>query len=163
MPPAEKLRGFIRGFVAKLLDKDRPAWHARLMMREMAQPTEACVELVRDFIRPMAEVLMGVLGELLPPETPRWKRWMTGFSIVGQCLHYVHCKQVIRRLVGEEDFAHLTAEAVADHITEFSLTALGQKSAGRRLRMACGGGGRAGGGRPRREGDAPCSGSRCGC
>jgi AcrR family transcriptional regulator len=132
-PPAEKLRGFIRGFVAKLLDKDRPAWHARLMMREMAQPTEACVELVRDFIRPMAELLMGVLGELLPPETPLWKRWATGFSVVGQCLHYVHCKPVIRRLVGEEDLAHLTAEAVADHITGFTLAALGQKGPGRRL------------------------------
>jgi AcrR family transcriptional regulator len=124
MPAAEKLRDFIRVFASGLLDPNRPAWHARLMMREMAQPAAAAAEVVRDYIRPTAEILMGVLEELLPPGTPRLKRYLVGLSIVGQCLHYVHSRPVIRLMLGE-DFARLTPEAVADHVAEFSLAALG--------------------------------------
>ena len=109
------------------MSQDRPAWHSPLMMREMAQPTAACAELVRDYIRPTATILMDVLEALMPPGTPRRKIFLTGFSIVGQCMHHVHCKPIIQRLMGEEEYAKLTAAVVADHIAEFSLAALGRR------------------------------------
>lgn len=127
-PPSEKLREFIHVFVSRLLSQERPAWHGPLMMREMAQPTAACAELVRDYIRPTATVLMEILGALLPPEAPRQKVFLSAFSIVGQCMHHVHCKPIIQLLVGEEEYAKLTADVVADHIAEFSLAALGLKA-----------------------------------
>ena len=127
-PSAERLRAFIREFVLGMLSAERPAWHSALMMREMAQPTAACVELVRDYIRPTATTLMEILTPLLPPDTSRQKHWLTGFSVVGQCLHYVQCKAVIQRLMGEEEYAKLTADMIADHIVAFSLSALGAKA-----------------------------------
>jgi AcrR family transcriptional regulator len=136
-PPAVKLRDFIRQMVGHLFDPDRPAWHARLMMREMAQPTSACAELVRDYIGPRAAVLEGVLRELLPPEAPRWKRIMTAFSIVGQMLFYVSHKPVLGLLAGPDALKHFDAETVAEHVTEFSLQALGVPAA-RRRRVAAG-------------------------
>ena len=135
-PPAQKLREFIRFFVGRLLSRDRPAWHSPLMMREMAQPTAACAELVRDYIRPTATILMDILGALLPPGTPRQKLFLTGFSIVGQCLHHVHCKPIIQRLMGEEEYAQLTADVVAEHIADFSLAALGRAAAHRKAPRA---------------------------
>jgi AcrR family transcriptional regulator len=135
-PPAQRLRDFIHAFVARMLDKARPAWHAQLMTREMARPTAACQEVVREYIRPVAAVLESILTELLPPGTPRPKRMLTGFSIVGQCVHHILCKPVIRLLMGEEDYARLTPEAVAEHIAEFSLAALGQKAPPRRLKTS---------------------------
>jgi hypothetical protein len=95
------------------------------MMRELARPTAACAELVRDYIAPLSEVLLGILAELLPPETPRWKRFLFGASIVGQCLHHCQNRPVIRLLVGEKDYARFDAATLAEHITEFSLAALG--------------------------------------
>ena len=71
---------------------------------------------------------MQVLRELLPPRTPEWKLYMTGFSIVGQIRFYVQNRPVIDVLVGEENQTHFDADAIADHITEFSLAALGQRS-----------------------------------
>jgi AcrR family transcriptional regulator len=124
-PPAVKLRDFIHMFVARLMDSTRPAWHTQLMMRELAQPTSACGEWVRDYVRPMSEVLGSVLREMLPPRTPPWKLHMTGFSIIGQCVFYAQCKPVIRLLIGEEERGRFTAEAVADHITGFCLAAFG--------------------------------------
>lgn len=136
-PPAVKLRDFIRQMVRHLFDPDRPAWCARLMMREMAQPTSACTELVRDYIAPRAAVLEGIIRELMPPDVPRWKRLMTAFSIVGQMLFYVSHKPILDLLAGPEALAHFDAAAVAEHVTEFSLKALGVSAAGRK-RVAAG-------------------------
>jgi TetR/AcrR family transcriptional regulator, regulator of cefoperazone and chloramphenicol sensitivity len=123
--PADKLRGFIRIMIAHLMNKDRPAWQTRLMMRELAQPTSACAELVREYIAPTAGILMEILDELLPPDLPRWKRFMVAFSIVSQCLYYLQNRPIARLLVGEEDFKWFEEARLAEHIAQFSLAALG--------------------------------------
>ncbi len=128
-PPAEKLRDFIHMMVDRMLKTNRPRWHTQLIMREMVQPTSACAEWVRDYVRPMSEVLFQILGELLPPGTPRWKVHMTGFSVVGQILYYVQDRPVVTLLVGEENLAQYNADAIAEHVTEFTLAALGQQVA----------------------------------
>jgi AcrR family transcriptional regulator len=124
-PPAERLRGFIHHMVHRLLDPQRPAWHNRLMMRELAEPTSACAELVRDSISPVAAVLQGILGELVPPEMPRTQRYLLCFSIVGQVIYYCQNRPIARLLMGEEDFSRLTPQQIAEHVTRFSLAALG--------------------------------------
>jgi TetR/AcrR family transcriptional regulator, regulator of cefoperazone and chloramphenicol sensitivity len=124
-PVTAKLRDFIHVLVARLMTTDRPAWHTQLMMRELAQPTAACSEWVQEYVRPAAEKLQRILDEVLPPEMPRWKRFLVGFSIVGQCIYYVQNRPVVRLLMGEEDYAQVHAAALADHITAFTLAALG--------------------------------------
>jgi AcrR family transcriptional regulator len=123
--PTEKLTGFIHNMVRRLLDPDRPAWHNRLMMRELAEPTSACAELVRDSIAPVARVLQGIVGEMVPTEMPRTERYLLCFSIVGQVIYYCQNRPIARLLMGEEEFARLSPEQIAGHITRFSLAALG--------------------------------------
>jgi AcrR family transcriptional regulator len=125
-PPAVKLRDFVRVMVGRLMSPDKPAWHARLMMRELTEPTAACSEWVDEYVRPLARLLGGILAEALPPETTEFQNYLAGFSVIGQCLFYLHCKPVVQRLLGEE-FPRVTPEVVADHVTEFSLRALGLK------------------------------------
>ena len=97
--PAGKLRSFIHRFVSRLMDTSRPAWHTVLIMRELAQPSAACAELVRDNIQPVVRVLTGILDELLPPEMPRWRRFMFGFSIISQCVNYCQNRPINMMLV----------------------------------------------------------------
>jgi AcrR family transcriptional regulator len=127
-PPAEKLRDFIRFLLTRLMDPRKPAWHARLLMRELTQPSGACAELVRDYIEPKSNLLQGILRDLLPPGTPRSKSFLTAFSIVGQCHFYCSHKPIIQLLIGEDAFRRLDLATLADHITEFSLKALGVAS-----------------------------------
>ena len=94
---------------------------ARLMMREMVQPTAACEEVVRDYIRPMADVLVGILDEMLPADVPMPRRYLLGFSIVAQCLFYRTNRAVAALLMGEEEFRKLDAETLTDHVTAASL------------------------------------------
>jgi AcrR family transcriptional regulator len=122
-PAPTKLRDFIHTFVRRMVDGGQPEWQRQLFLREMAHPTGACAELVRDVIRPNAEVLGQILGELLP-DTPEPKRWLIGFSIVGQCLFYRLAQPVVAMLVGEQAHRRLDANLLADHIAQFTLAAL---------------------------------------
>lgn len=130
LPPGisaeDKLRMFVRTMVANLLAEDRPAWHRRLMLRELAEPTEACAQLVEDFIRPVANVLDAILRELLPPTVSDQQRRMIGFSVVGQCLFYKVHQPVASALIGSVAFSAFTVEKLADHIASFTLAALGK-------------------------------------
>jgi AcrR family transcriptional regulator len=123
-PPAEKLRDIIRFQLLKFLDPSRPEWMARLMMRELTQPSDACAELVREYIEPRSKVLLGILRELLPANTPRRKLFLTAFSIVGQCHFYCSHKPIIRLLIGEDEYQRLDPATLAEHIAQFTLRAL---------------------------------------
>jgi AcrR family transcriptional regulator len=123
-PAPDRLRDFVRVFLTRLLNPDRPAWHTHLIMREVSDPTPgACSEFVRNFVRPTFEVLLSILGDLLPAEVPGEKRHLIGASIVGQCLHYHHARHVMPLLLGEEVRSY-DVERLTDHITEFSLAAV---------------------------------------
>jgi AcrR family transcriptional regulator len=125
-PPTEKLRRFIEQSVVNLeQDEQCPQWGRRLMMREMAEPTEACVAVVDAFVRPKAEALHRILAELLPPETPEARRHLIAFSIVGQCLFHRLHRPVMALLVGEDVYRRFDTAGVADHISRFTLAALG--------------------------------------
>jgi AcrR family transcriptional regulator len=123
-PAAEKLRVFVRTMLVRMVDEHSPRWHVQLMMRELLQPTEACVEMVRDFIRPQFERLQEILAELLPPGTSAVKRHQVAFSIVGQCLYYRMARPVVALLIGADEFATYDLDGLTDHIASFSLAAL---------------------------------------
>ncbi len=120
-----KLRGFIRGMLMHLLNPTRPAWNAKLMMREMAEPTDACKQITEQYIRPMFCVLISILRELLPADVTDDKLHMTAFSVVGQCVFYRVQEPVARELVGEEAYASYAVDQIAAHIAGFTLAALG--------------------------------------
>jgi AcrR family transcriptional regulator len=124
-PPAAKLADFIRFHVVRLLAPDKPAWHVRLIMRELTQPSAACTELVRDYIQPKSRILGGILEELLPRGTPRKQHFLTAFSIMGQILFYCTHKPIVLLLLGDEEQPYEDTAALADHITRFTLRALG--------------------------------------
>src|ERR1044071_2795600 len=51
-PAADRLAQFIRAFLVRVLDDARPAWHTKLMSREMVEPTSALDQVVARTIRP---------------------------------------------------------------------------------------------------------------
>jgi hypothetical protein len=89
-------------------------------------PTEACRELVEDYIRPHFALLVSILDELVggrlaPPELRR-----VAMSIIGQCFLYRAAGDVVGMLVPRAEIESLhTPRQLADHVTRFSLAALG--------------------------------------
>lgn len=124
-PAAQRLYDFVLHMLRDMLDEARPDWQTHLLLREMSSPTSACEQLVRSFIGPKFELLLGIVNDLLPASASRDDRHLYAFSVVGQCLLYRFHRPVGRLLVGEEGFRRLSqVERLAAHITSFSLAAL---------------------------------------
>ena len=127
-PPVKKLRDFVGNMLQRMLGFDHPPWQVRLMLREILHPTDACRQLVEQYIQPHFTVLCSILdeltdGELSPPELRR-----IGLGIVGQCFLYRAAGDVVGMLIpsDEKDNLHSPVK-LADHITCFCLAALGKQ------------------------------------
>jgi AcrR family transcriptional regulator len=124
-PPAVKLRQFIRGAVKSMLDDFSEPWQMRLLMRELSHPGPAGEGVVRDFIRPVYGRLWDILREVLPPGTDERTVHLIGFSILGQCFYHRIGRSVLRLVVGPEEHDSYDPDLLAEHIANFSLSALG--------------------------------------
>jgi TetR/AcrR family transcriptional regulator, regulator of cefoperazone and chloramphenicol sensitivity len=123
--PAEALRHYIRAFLSHVVALQSPTWHQILMLREMVNPTGASEALVREAIRPRFERLSGIIRQLCPEADDR-RIQALAFSVVGQCLHYKLTRSISERIVGADAFARLDIEYLTDHISRFTLAALGE-------------------------------------
>jgi AcrR family transcriptional regulator len=126
-PPARKLRDFIGNFLERMLGFGQPPWQVRLMMREVVQPTDACRELVQDYVWPRFALLVSILDELVDGRLAQTELRQVALSIIGQCFLYRVAGDVVGMLVPREELAsHHASGPLADHVTRYALAALGQ-------------------------------------
>lgn len=123
-PVERRIEGFIRSFLAKILDPNRPTWHGRIMSREMQEPTLSLDMIVESGVRPNFHYLCSLVREM-GPHLNSIEVEGSGASIIGQILHYFHCRRVIGRLYRDRtDGFPYDLELLTAHITAFSLAAI---------------------------------------
>lgn len=119
----ERLHAFVSTFLFRILDEGRPAWHGKLMIREIADPSPVLDRVVEETIRPLFNRLAGIVEELIGPGASGENVQLAVMSIMGQCLFYRNSRPVVSRLIpGRYDATWI--QEIADHITAFSLRAL---------------------------------------
>jgi TetR/AcrR family transcriptional regulator, regulator of cefoperazone and chloramphenicol sensitivity len=120
LPPEERLRVFVATLVGRLLAGGPRTVH-RLVQREMGDPTPALERIVEEGVRPRLQYLAGLVAEILgcPPSDGRVRRCVS--SIQAQALAVV--PNAIGARLGFAP-APADAEAIAEHITAFSLGGL---------------------------------------
>lgn len=126
----ERLAAFVKSFLFRMLDEGRPAWHGRLMAREMAEPTPVFDELAETICRPLHGLLVSIVREILGDTAVEEEVRLSAASIIGQCLFYYHSRPVIAKLMPEQQYGKEDIERLAEHITKFSLRALKAKENG---------------------------------
>lgn len=122
--PRHSLRNYVAHFVHQLVAIRELPWHQEVMLREIALPSKASDKLVDEAFRPDFEVLMAILRRLCPEADGR-QIHAIGFSVIAQCLHYKICAPISERIIGPEAFKRLDADYLVEHITRFTLSALG--------------------------------------
>lgn len=123
--PEEALRLMITAMLRRMHGNTQgPACHFRIMVHEMAQPTEALPRVVEEIIGPnyaaMREILARLLGKKPGDEITR----LCAHSIIGQVVHYTHAAPVIGLLWPDLKMTPKRLDAIAAHIAEFSLHAI---------------------------------------
>ncbi|MBI4378717.1 MAG: CerR family C-terminal domain-containing protein [Nitrospinae bacterium] len=126
----ERLKAFIMSFLLRIHEDGSPAWHGKLMLRELTEPTRALDTFVEDTIRPQFNLLNSIVKEVIGNEATIQEVRASSFSIIGQCLFYFHAMPVINRLVPQQKFKVKDIERLAEHISRFSLTALRNRDEG---------------------------------
>jgi len=114
------LENFIRLYLNRLLNPDRPEWYSKLIAREIAEPTSALDELIRIKIEPMREYLSSIVRRR-HGEIPEGLEQQILECIVGQCLFYYRCRHVILRMRGQSTYTQELIDEIAANITHFSL------------------------------------------
>ena len=87
-PPSEKLTMFVLTLMRRMLGEQGDPWQTRLVVREIMEPTKACEEMVQEAFRPVFGILIGILAEMMPPETPSHELHKLALSLIGQCFYY---------------------------------------------------------------------------
>jgi AcrR family transcriptional regulator len=127
-PATTRLRGFVLTFLRRAVADHEPRWPCHIIMRELVEPTRAFEEFVRGYIRPTIGLLDGILQDLLPADFPPERRRLVGQSIIGQMLFYRVARPVLQLVLPGDDllrFDEAQIQRLADHITAFTLAALG--------------------------------------
>jgi TetR/AcrR family transcriptional regulator, regulator of cefoperazone and chloramphenicol sensitivity len=123
-PAEERLKAFIHQFLSRILDEGETSWFGKIMAREVMEPSGGLDMVVKEGIRPLFDHLSSIVRELIQgrpsPATVR----LCAASVVGQCLYFVHAKPVIKRLFPAEAAGALDKEAIASHVTRFSVSAI---------------------------------------
>jgi hypothetical protein len=120
----QRLDAYVRSFLKRLTDKGRPAWHGLLMIREIAEPTEALDHLVEQSFKPLYERLSAIIVDILGPHASQERIRFCASSIVGQCMHFQVSREVLQRLNPGLRYDAEGLDAIARHVVRFSLGAL---------------------------------------
>ena len=119
--PEERLHAFVHSFLTRILEEEGVGC---LMAREMIEPTGALDRVVDEVVRPLFGRLRAIVGELLGGAAGEDEVVLCARSVVGQCLFYRHARPVWQRLQPKERLDDRRIEAVARHVTRFSLAGI---------------------------------------
>ena len=127
------LKDFITRFLSGLLG-DRPAWHSKLMARELIEPTSFLDRAIEEVCRPHMQQLASIVRRIVGNDASAEQMHMCCNSIVGQCVIYAHSRPVLARLYPQYATTPEFVERLAEHIARFSLAGLKELNRGARKR-----------------------------
>ena len=122
--PEQGVHAFVRSLLSQLLREGESARYAKLVSREMVDRTEAIDQVIEEGIRPQARALMKVLRVLHGKRLGEQQLRRCASSILGQCLHYYFGQPAILQTHLKKNLGPRSVDALARHITEFSLAAM---------------------------------------
>ena len=123
--PEQALRLMISAMLLRMhYPSTERACHLRIMVHEMAQPTDALPRVVEEIMRPNYVAMRQILARLLNRPADDDVTRLCAHSIIGQVVHYAHAVPVINLLWPELRTTPERLNAIAAHISDFSLSAI---------------------------------------
>jgi|SRR5215475_6283378 len=118
------IRDYIRQLMHALFFSEDARLQAKLMFREMSDPTPALEVILREFIFPKRELLCKLLAQANPALRYDKNLSLYAASIMGQVLYYRTSLPVFLRLFETAEMTPELSERIATHIADFTLAAL---------------------------------------
>jgi AcrR family transcriptional regulator len=122
--PELRLKAFIRAFVFRIFSDEEASVFPRIMVKEMAEPTEALGAIMNEVVAPQKQMLTDIIRELLGPDASEMDLRACGFSVISQCVFFA-----FNRVMREQHFEGMPnrdvhVEKLVEHIWQFSLSGI---------------------------------------
>ncbi len=123
-PPEDQLRAFIFATLNRIFSKTPAGYLPKLMVREMAEPTEIFEEIFHEIIIPQIDQLFSIIRQLLGANVNEKQAHLAGISVMSQCMYFSFNKAIRQRHFKEKENLQEIINLLADHITHFSLAGI---------------------------------------
>ena len=121
----QALHRAIEALLSRMLAFDDAAVLPRLMVRELAAPTDALPAMVRDLIAPQLSQLQARVRQMLGDAVDEAQVRASTFSIVSQCFFYLFARPLVE-VLAPQTYDGDRVPRLARHIADFSIGALQQ-------------------------------------
>lgn len=118
------IREYVRELMHALFFSEDARLQAKLMFREMSDPTPALEVIVKEFIAPKGELLCKLIAQGNPALSDDKNLTLYAASIMGQILYYRTSLPVFLQLFEIGEMTPELSERIATHIADFTLAAL---------------------------------------
>jgi TetR/AcrR family transcriptional regulator, regulator of cefoperazone and chloramphenicol sensitivity len=123
-PADRRIHAFIRSLLLRVFQDGEVTTFAKLMQREMVEPTPALRMLVESELFPLRLYLEGIVRSLTSDALDEDALRDVVLSITGQFIVFHHLKPAIELLYPGFVMTESRIDAIAEHITQFSLAGL---------------------------------------
>lgn len=132
-PADERLRGRIRSMLQRALSEE--GLEFRIMSHEMATPTGLLGRVFQDTIRPLAEAMENIVGDLLGSRADEGTVRLCLLCIIGPCMQVMRTERLQRNQGQPAWFGANMLENMVQHISAFALA--GIRETRRRMEETC--------------------------
>ncbi len=115
---------FIRATLYRMFAKGTHAWHAQLVAREMAEPTEMYENYIKRSIAPRNARLRGIIAAIMDLDPDSQEVRLCAHCVVFQCRSFFLSRRVLQYLSPELRLDKGDIDLLAAHIHRFSLAAV---------------------------------------
>jgi AcrR family transcriptional regulator len=99
---SELLSWYFRETMRGMIGNPASVWGAMLINRELAAPSESYPILEKEFFAPSWDSMETLLRSIMPEDTSQTEILLTGLSLIGIVLKFVHPKAFLDRMGWEE-------------------------------------------------------------
>lgn len=124
--PQQRLRAHVGAHLRRTFSDDESSYFPKIVVKEMAEPTDGLRAVVREVLQPHREHMYGLLRKLLGEEADERTVRLCVFSIISQCYFFGFNTAVRQRHLGTGRMTEERLQELIDHITEFCLAGVSQ-------------------------------------
>ncbi len=124
--PQKRLHALVHSLLHRIMDDGRLGHAGQILLREMADPTDAIAHVRRDAIRPLRERVQDIIRELLGPDASEQQLRFCQLSLMHQCLAigFRRGKGQLPVLFPRQPLTEPLTDSLVEHITRFSLAGI---------------------------------------
>jgi TetR/AcrR family transcriptional regulator, regulator of cefoperazone and chloramphenicol sensitivity len=125
-PAEKKLHALISSHLHRILDDGRLGCSGQILLREMAEPTEAIQQIFHDTIAPLCKRTQEIISELLGPSATEQNLRFCELSVVHQfiAMGFRKSKKKLPPFFRSDNLTTEIIDQLAEHITLFSLAGI---------------------------------------